>query len=168
MSLRSAFKTRQKLWQALKPSSKRGGAYTFMVLAASVLLISLGSSLVRPTRQLLQLNHVRSRELRAQELASSGLEWAISALARNAKAQSTSISLDTGTIDVEIKAVDIKAGQGHYQVTSTGQHKNKDVLVFKYVYEAKIENKNGRMTLTKITHKLSENALDIQRTKNKN
>ena len=82
-------------------SKERGGAFTFTILAASMVLLAVGGSFMTPARHTLAMNGVQQYKLVSKTLAESGLDWA---LAQDlTKAQKQSLELSSGKVEVTIK-----------------------------------------------------------------
>lgn len=123
-------------------SKERGGAFTFTILAASMVLLAVGGSFMTPARHTLTMNGVQQYKLVSKTLAESGLDWALSQ--DLSKAQTQSLELSSGKVEVTIKPQNKGALVECVSEPTKVRHK----APFRYKLTASISSAGGKKTVT--------------------
>lgn len=140
-------------------SKERGGAFTFTILAASMVLLAVGGSFMTPARHTLTMNGVQQYKLVSKTLAESGLDWA---LAQDlTKAQKQSLELSGGKVDVTIKPQNGGAVVECVSKPTKVRHKAN----FQFKLTASISSSGGKKTVISAKKSFSESKTDNDKSK---
>lgn len=154
---------RQLLKHSLKRARRheRGGAFTFTVLAASMVLLSLGGAFMTPARHTLAMNGVQYHKLVAKTLAESGIEWAVAQDLTTA--QQETLELISGKVQVSIKP---QANGAIVECVSTPS-KSRYRTPFSYQLTATVSQLNGKVSVTNIVSAYSESTKEPKKDEKK-
>ncbi|MEZ6186067.1 MAG: hypothetical protein R3F62_13780 [Planctomycetota bacterium] len=113
---------------------RRGGSYTVIVLASSILILATASVLMRSVGHTYSLTAMDSRRSRAREAAFSGLRWA-QTHAERAGVETTQATLQLATGEVQVRCE--RDGEG-LEVVCTSRDLDLD-----YTLRARLDRAEG-------------------------
>ncbi|MDF1660364.1 MAG: hypothetical protein P1V97_01230 [Planctomycetota bacterium] len=134
--------------------SERGGAFTFTVLAASMVLLALGGAFMTPARHTLAMNGVQYHKLVAKSLGESGLDWALAQDLKTARKET--LELGSGKVLVSITP----QANGATILCISEPSKTRYRTAFKYNLTATVIRINGKTKISGIESSYTEAETD--------
>ena len=134
-----------------RENRERGGAFTFIVLSASMVLLAMGGAFMTPARHTLSMNGVQFHKLVARTLAESGVDWALSQ--NLTVAQKQELKHSSGTVKVTITP---QNGGLTLISCQSKPSKTRQRTKFQYKLTAIIQLKNGKRLLSNLETSFTE------------